>query len=225
VVRVVAFLPRLGTGAAATAGSVMVERILDLLCLVACLMIGLAMVTPEQVPAGLRLVGGSLGAAILIGGALVLAGAGWFRPWCEGYGASGIGLSHRVAGIAARVLLGMDLVRDPRRLARIVGCSVLAWAGELGLYTCVVVAIGAGVGPGSLLAMAAGNLATLIPGTPGHVGTFHYFATEAMVAAGTVRDQALAAAILTHLIFWGGTTTAGLIALAAVGRRPVAVPA
>ncbi len=225
VVRVIAFQGRLGTGNAATAGSVVVERILDLLVLVGCLMAGLALVPEDGLPHGMRLIGGWVGGGILAGGAMVLLGAGWIRPWLERYSGGGQRLPQRVAGIAARVLLGMDLVRDPRRLAAVAALSLLVWAGEYGLYVCVERSLATGAGPaGALLAMAAGNLATLIPGTPGHVGTFHYFAAASLTAAGSTKEAALACALLAHLGFWGTTSLAGFAALGCAGWKRTTAP-
>jgi uncharacterized protein (TIRG00374 family) len=224
VVRIVAFQERLGTGAAATAGSVMIERILDLMVLIACLMVGLALVPNDRVPVGIRMIGGVGGWSILAGGTLVLVGAGWLRPWCERFAERSTGLPQRLAGLVGRVLLGMDLIRDRRRLALVAALSLLVWIGELGLYLCVERSLASGAGAaGAVLGMAAGNLATLIPGTPGHVGTFHYFVTAAFAAAGSSQETAVACAVLIHLLFWISTTLAGLIALAVTGwwrQRP-----
>lgn len=221
VVRVVAYRERLGVGTAAAAGSVMIERILDLMVLVGLLMLGLAVVPHEQLPAGMARIGGWVGGAIIACGVAVVLAAGWLRPRLADFAADRPGLLPRLAGIAARVLLCMDLVRSPWRLAVVAIASVLVWVGELGLYWCVARSLDLPVGlAGPLLAMAAGNLATLIPGTPGHVGTFHFFAAAAMVAAGADRDDAVACAILVHLLFWGSTTLAGTAALVVSGRRP-----
>ena len=74
VVRVSAFLPSLGTGAAMTLGSVMLERLLDLMTLIAALMFGIALV-PTGLPEGMQKLGGWLGGAILLG--IVADVGGW----------------------------------------------------------------------------------------------------------------------------------------------------
>jgi uncharacterized membrane protein YbhN (UPF0104 family) len=59
--------------------------------------------------------------------------------------------------------------------------------------------------------LAAATLATLVPSSPGYVGTFHYAAALTMEAAGMGRDAATAAAILIHGVLWLTTTAIGLL--------------
>ena len=59
------------------------------------------------------------------------------------------------------------------------------------------------------LAMSVATLGTLIPSSPGHIGTFDFFALEAVIAYGAQRDLAAAFALLVHVILWLPITLAG----------------
>ncbi len=52
------------------------------------------------------------------------------------------------------------------------------------------------------LALPVSTLATLLPSTPGYVGTFDFFAVKSAEALGSSREAATAFAVLVHLILW-----------------------
>lgn len=55
---------------------------------------------------------------------------------------------------------------------------------------------------GPTLAFALGMLATLVPGLPGHFGTFEFAAINALRVTGSGRAFATAVVLLAHLILW-----------------------
>ena len=68
---------------------------------------------------------------------------------------------------------------------------------------------------GPWFALATGTLATLLPGSPGHVGTFDWFAMLGLVAYGAPRAAATAHALLVHVVLWlPPTVIGGLLAMA-----------
>jgi hypothetical protein len=50
--------------------------------------------------------------------------------------------------------------------------------------------------------MPVGTLSTIFPSTPGFIGTFDYFTTQAMVAPGNTLVSATAFALLVHALLW-----------------------
>jgi hypothetical protein len=66
---------------------------------------------------------------------------------------------------------------------------------------------------GALAAGILGTLATLIPGAPGHVGTFDFFATEGFRYGGLSAEEALAAAVVCHIAIVVPVTVYGSIRL------------
>jgi uncharacterized membrane protein YbhN (UPF0104 family) len=59
------------------------------------------------------------------------------------------------------------------------------------------------------LALPVGTLATLIPSTPGYVGTFDYFTVKAMTELGNTTAAATAYALLVHALLWLPPTLVG----------------
>jgi uncharacterized protein (TIRG00374 family) len=65
----------------------------------------------------------------------------------------------------------------------------------------------------SMLAFPVGTFATIIPSTPGYVGTFDYFTSQAMIILGNSSDSSLTFALIVHLILWLPSTLVGGIYL------------
>ena len=77
------------------------------------------------------------------------------------------------------------------------------------MFVTVAAALGAGVAPlGPWLSLAAGALATAIPGAPGYIGTFDYFAARGLAAYGASPEVAAALALTVHAL-WVPVTIAG----------------
>jgi uncharacterized membrane protein YbhN (UPF0104 family) len=99
--------------------------------------------------------------------------------------------------------------------------SLAAWTMEGLVFAAAATSLGvahAWLAP--WLSLAAATLSTLLPGTPGYVGTFDWFATLGFVAYGVDRSAAAAAAVLVHLLLWVPVTLTGLALLGRRGRRP-----
>jgi glycosyltransferase 2 family protein len=67
---------------------------------------------------------------------------------------------------------------------------------------------------------ACGTLATLMPGLPGHFGTFDFFATQAMILNGTELNLATVIVLLVHVIIWAPVTVVGMIYLLRYKKQP-----
>ena len=158
-----------------TFASVVVERVLDGLALAFILLVGVAFA--REAPAYLLAVGILVGGGFSVGAALL--GLAALRP----------DLIPELAGVVARFLParlgslllrlaatfghGLGLVRGWGLLAKLAGLSLLAWAFELSMFYVLLFAFRLPADP--VLAMVAGtvaNFATLIPSSPGYVGTF-----------------------------------------------------
>lgn len=63
----------------------------------------------------------------------------------------------------------------------------------------------------SWAALPVGTLATLIPSTPGYIGTFDYFTSETMKFFGNSAESSLVFALVVHIILWFITTAIGAI--------------
>ncbi len=100
--------------------------------------------------------------------------------------------------------------------------SVLAWIFEGGVFATVAWSLQADVAPlGSWFSLALGTLATLIPSSPGYVGTFDYFTMLGLTSYGADRAVAAVFALLVHLLLWIPVTLVGaLLFVTAQPRHP-----
>lgn len=219
VVRAVGFRRALGAPVAHVAGTLVLERLLDLLVLLAILLAGVAG-TRGVFPHAFLVAAGGAGALALaallaltflpgpITSVIRRTMTRFFRgrPWLPA-------MSRAVDQIAA----ALALLRSPGRAARLLGMSLVAWLLEGLVFACAAWSLGLGVPwPAPWLALGAATLATLLPSSPGYVGTFDYFASLALSAYGAPAAGAAAFALITHLMLWAPVTVAGFAALAAM---------
>ncbi len=107
------------------------------------------------------------------------------------------------------------------------GMSLGNWVADCGCLALCFLAVGAGVPwRGLLLAYGAGQLATILPITPGGLGVVEGSLTVALVAFGGAQSSTVAAVLLYRLIsFWllvpVGWGAWGVLALIGRSRRPV----
>lgn len=99
-------------------------------------------------------------------------------------------------------------------MPRLVLWSFLAWLAEGAVFWFAALALPAVTVPlAGWLALPIGTLATLIPSTPGYIGTFDYFTARAMTELGNDAGAATAFALLVHILLWLPPTVIGGIYL------------
>ncbi len=216
--------------------SLVVERVFDALALAALLLLALAL-TPN--PPGLLVLSGLAVGGIFVVGAGLLALAGW-RPTLL------VGLTRLIArplppragealvSVASRFGQALKLIHGGVRLSKVAALSLLAWACELSMFYFLLFAFGIrGTYPQALLAGASGNFATLVPSSPGYVGTFDAAVKAAVAAIGVDPDVATAYALVVHATLLVPVSVLGAIILwranLSLGRmaklsRPKAAP-
>lgn len=157
-----------------TLASVVMERVLDGLTLAGLLLVAVTVAPAPPYLLSLGLVVGAVFAA----GAVILVGASW-QPR----------LIVVIAGLVARLLparlgekvvrlaegfgAGLALVRGWGLLGRLVVLSLLAWLAEIGLFYLLMLAFPIPASPAlAALTGTVANFATLVPSSPGYVGTF-----------------------------------------------------
>jgi len=223
VVRIFGFQRTLQAPAAHIAGTLLLERMLDLLVLLAVLFVSVLGAT--VFPRAFLLVAYGAGALCLLALAAITlvpdrltgiarAAAGRLLPghWVT-----------KLDPILTQLTASLSLLRSPRRAFGLVAISVVAWIMEGAVFAFALWSLHIPVAwPAAWLALAAATLATLLPSSPGYVGTFDYFASLGLTAYGAGRSAAAAFAVLAHLILWLPVTVAGFLVLLWT-RRP-AVP-
>jgi uncharacterized membrane protein YbhN (UPF0104 family) len=208
--RAFAFRERLGVPGPEVLGSLVAERMLDLGALVASFALGMAALGGHRVPQAAVYSAAAAGIACTLAFAAALATPA--RVWERLRGRRG------AAGAVGRVVGALEILRAPRRLARLIALSLAAWGCEAVMFMAVARAMGLGLPPAAAPAiLGAATLATMIPGTPGHVGTFDFFARQSAVALGVPLDAAIAYAFVVHFVLWAPITLAGIVALTASG--------
>ncbi len=216
VARVVAFRDTLGLPVARIAGTLVVERLLDLFVLLGILVCALyASRTPMLVQPPMRGLLLAAGGAALLGAGAFLAMGAFVR---RGLPATSHTLLGRIGGWFHRLAQSLAVLGRPARLAPLTAISVLCWALEGGVFLSVARALDAPL-QGVWLALAAGTLGTLVPSAPGHVGTFDFFAAAGLRATGTDPSVAAAFALLVHGVLWFPLTVVGLALLPNLRRR------
>ncbi|HSK04854.1 MAG TPA: lysylphosphatidylglycerol synthase transmembrane domain-containing protein [Kofleriaceae bacterium] len=124
----------------------------------------------------------------------------------------------RFAGLATSVTDAGACLRDPLDAA-LLGCSSLVvWCFEAGMYVALLPIFGIEVTWQLAVAtMCVTGFGLLLPSSPGSIGPYHYFASQAMIVFGVAAPTALAYATLVHLAFYIPVTIWGAAAMAWYG--------
>lgn len=120
-------------------------------------------------------------------------------------------LTGRVEHPIQQLFIALSVIRAPERILKLITMSAIAWIGEGEVFVSVCKAVqndGQSLGP--WFALATGSLSTLVPSSPGFVGTFDYFTISGLTAYGTSMAQATAAAFIIHAVLWLPLTMAGM---------------
>jgi glycosyltransferase 2 family protein len=199
-----------------TAASLVVERVLDGLALAGLLLASLLVVPAPGYVLGIGLLVGGLFA---VGGAAVLLGATNHAALTGLVTAASGRLPGRL-GVAGKSLGlgfvdGLRLIGGGGLLARLAGLSLLCWLCELSLYYVLMFAFPMPRSYGlAVLAGAGANFATLVPSSPGYVGTFDGALTRLLVdTTGTSQEVALAYAVVVHATLFVPVVVAGALVL------------
>lgn len=191
-------------------GTVVVERIVDTVIVVA--LAGIAVVALG--------VGGVLATGVLLGGAFVgvlvvglAVGIAAHRlPGASRVTAIGERWP-RLASLAARLRDGLSVASRPATLGQALAFSAIAWTASIS--TAVVAGRALGIELTFLqaaLVTAGVALATIVPSGPGYLGTFELTAVSILTGFGVGRDEGFALALLIHAMILAITTIGGVIA-------------
>ena len=204
----------LGATTSQVLGTMVVERILDFLSLLFVFFVALLGVPAGRVPQRyLDLARIFLGVAVVMLIGLLLF-ARPVRMKLEGRG--------KVAEAFAKFLEAVEAVAPMRSLIPLVLISIPAWVLESGLFVATAQALRIDVPVGGpMLSMATGTLATLIPSTPGYVGTFDAATAEGLKAYGIANTPATVFALTAHVVLWVPLTAVGFLLLSVASVRKV----
>jgi uncharacterized protein (TIRG00374 family) len=124
----------------------------------------------------------------------------WGLPWVKVAEKTGYGLS----GIAG--------IFRPARALGVAFLTALIWAVEVATVLVIASAVGVSLAPGNalfvLLVIAMG---TMMPSSPGFIGTYEFFGVTALNIVGITGSSALALVVLLHAASILTTTMVGLV--------------
>jgi len=190
----------------AVLGSIVIERLADLVAILACLGLGLLSVRMPAVDGALdfpRLLRYSLPAIALVVLAILLGRHvhTWRMP--------------RLPATFARRLQALTQgLRSLNRTTFWRSCvlTALIWGAESGALWAMLAALQMSLSPAqALLVMSAASLSTLVPTAPGYLGTYQLVFASALPAFGLSATLGVLGSALIQVFLFGSVTLAGLV--------------
>ena len=124
----------------------------------------------------------------------------------------------RLLELARRLRDGLAVAGRPRTLGTALLFSVLAWSASTLTFLAAGQAVGIQLNVSQAALLTSGvALATIIPSGPGYLGTFELTAVGIANGFGVPRDEAFAMGLLVHAVILLVTTVGGVIAAIRLG--------
>jgi glycosyltransferase 2 family protein len=208
---------RLEMSAFAALASVVVERALDVAALLTIFIIASGLESGFAPPAVRRgaefVLAGAIGALAVLAFAEAEVAEGGFieralRRW------------PKVHSLVEQLALGSAVLRDPAAALQAAGWSLALWSVDAGVYWAGARALGFGAMmnyPRAVLTLSWAGASAAIPATPGGFGAFEAIVKSIVVQFGATPDQALAYALVCHMVMYLSVTVTGLILLYRTG--------
>ena len=213
---------REGISRSTTLGTVVVERVVDLVAVVAIASVAILVLSVRGIVASAVLAGVAVAGLLAVGLAIGIAahrlpGAEGIATWAERY--------PRVREAVARLRDGLRVAGRPRTLVEALLLSAIAWGATILAFAAAGQSVGVQLTIGQAALLASGvALASAIPAGPANLGTFELAAVEIGKAIGVSSSEAFAIGLIAHVSILVVTSIGGIAALcvaelAAPGRR------
>ena len=210
-VRSFALSRRSEMSAATALASIVLERVLDGLTLLAMLA---TLILLQHFPNWVT--GVAFGALALFGGGIAFLIVVYHLRQSAITAATALltrlGIRHTdaVTRIITRLLEGHTLLASPRRTTEAILLSFLIWALECVTYWFVGLSLGLALSPWAVLfCLVVINFGLTLPSSPGFIGTFEYAGVLALGVYGFSHDEALGFTLVLHAIFLVVLVTVG----------------
>jgi uncharacterized protein (TIRG00374 family) len=206
VLRAFAFNTRLKVSSGVVLATLFVERLLDLLMVL--VLLGAALTFWRAGASGATLI------AIAIAILLLLVYPASFASLAMAAGRLGVRVAPRLGQKLLdeinKSIATLTHLSKGRTMIKLVAWSLGAWLAEGCVFWFAAMALPSIAAPAAgWLALPVGTLSTLIPSTPGYVGTFDYFTVRAMRALSNTAVASTAYALLVHVLLWLPPTLIG----------------
>jgi len=207
--------------------SLVVERVLDALSLVALFVVGLLAsgLPPSTTVAGVSVarvatIAGVLGLGALLAGVVMVARPQWTEAVLRRLLPDGA-LRARLISIGHGISEGLAVLRSPWRIAWVIGLSLVFWLVNAASFWVMFRAFGIDAGfTGALLVQGALVLGISVPSTPGYVGPFEAAIVAVLELYGVPAATAFSYAITYHAATFLPIVLLGFWSLA---RTPIAL--
>lgn len=214
-IRVFRFRKRLDIPVARLLSSLLIERVLDLTILLSWVSVGLwGLGRDSMSDIYLRIAMAAFAIAIAGWSALLFAGTrikAIVLKFCQSNRIRTRSWGAELQQQAEQALSALDLIRSPDRTLKLLTMTAIVWLCEGGVFAAVASGLHYRGHPfGPWFALATGSLATLIPSSPGYVGTFDFFTLSGLESYGAAYSLAAAAALIIHSVLWLPLTVAGM---------------
>jgi len=217
VIRALVFPAALGVSRLTATASLLFERLVDMLTLLACLGVGVLASSSASIPEWLQrsvVVLAVIGCTMLFLIAVFGDHAVKVLAYIEARMASRSARLAKVIVTVSGLIGSIGAMSRVSVLLLITALSACIWVGETGLFWAILHGLNIDVDfPGALTIMAVTTLSTLVPSSPGYVGPFHFAAYSMAVMFGSSASAAASFAVLSHLALWIPTTVAGGLAI------------
>lgn len=202
--------------ASAALGSIVVERIVDVVSLIAVMALVLIV---HPFPDWVTTSGSVMLAGALLLGAMLIAckryeghAIAWVRALIKPFPER---IRRRLEALAVNFLGGIVPLKSPAHYAAASVLSIAIWLCYAAVYYICLAAfklvaayhLAWYVG---LVVLVFTTISVVIPSTPGYVGTFHYLCQVALVLFGVSASEALSYAVIAHLVGVVPVSVAGL---------------
>lgn len=197
---------------ATSLSSIVLERVLDGLTLLALL---LPLLFALDLPTWVARVG-AVAAVLFLAAALFLAavfhGQERVEHWAERIlQRLKIRRAQRIVEIIGRLQNGLKLLASGGDVAFACAASLLIWLLEAASYWLTATALAVPLEPAAvLLCLVIVNLGLTLPSSPGFVGTFEYACILALGAFAITPSTAIGFAVVLHALFWTALVAGGL---------------
>jgi len=214
---------REGMSRATTLGTIVVERVVDTAVLVAIASAAILLLHVRGIVASAVLLGVGLTGLLVV--ALIGALVAHRLPYADRVVVA-VERWPSVIRLAGRLRGGLAVAGRPRTVAVAVGWSLAAWSATVVAFAAAGQAVGVELAWGQAALLAAGvSLATAIPAGPGYLGTFELAGVQVAAVFAVGADQAVALAVLVHVVILALTSLGGAVALLRLGWRRTAAGA
>ncbi|HEV7810133.1 MAG TPA: lysylphosphatidylglycerol synthase transmembrane domain-containing protein [Candidatus Limnocylindrales bacterium] len=206
---------REGISRASALGTVVVERVVDLVAVVAIASAALLVLSVRGVVASAVLVGAAVAGLFLV--VLVLGIVAHRLPGADRIAAL-IDRWPQVREIARSVQGGLQVAAQPRTLVEALAATAGAWTCSILALAALGQALGLQLSMGQAAMITSGiALASAVPAGPSNIGTFEIAAWTVGEAIGVPRESALALGLLSHAMILAVTSIGGAIAFIRIG--------